>query len=146
MSELERGATAGFLREVLKRRAQKLTWLAETLEIPYRSLQNYFGKTDMPLWVYERICKQAGLDPAYAVKKGQGLVERGYLAEALYEVMGDKLPIFNENDLRIDSPSDLDRRTVFDLRRDAQILAVLVAGRYDLVAERDVAAKPVPRE
>lgn len=139
MTEAKRGETISALREVLKRRSIKLTTLAEKIDVPYRSLQNYFSKTDMPLWVYESICRYSGVDPSYPIKNGRSLINRAALAEALIEVFGDALPSLSfeaESSGVVVSPAN-DRSKV-DLRRDASAFAVLLSSHYDLKIEREL--------
>jgi hypothetical protein len=134
MTKLDRDATASFLREVLRRRAVRLTCLAEALQIPYRSLQNYFSKNAMPLWVYEEICSRSGIDPAYPIKRGKVIIDRRRLAEALIDVLGDNLPALEADNI---APEAADKRSSADIRRDAQVLATLLCGRYELILERE---------
>ncbi|WP_156967754.1 helix-turn-helix domain-containing protein [Methylosinus sp. PW1] len=139
MTDAKTDDTIAALREALRRRSIKLTTLAEKIEVPYRSLQNYLNKNDMPLWVYEKICRYASIDPTYPINNGRSLINRNAIAGALIDVFGQELPsLSNDSDsLSVISAPAKDRSKA-DLRRDASAFAVLLSGHYDLNIEREL--------
>ena len=83
------------LRIALKNRKLKITVVAERLNIPYRSIQNYFAKrSDMPLNVYIRICQLARIPVEYPIHGLRFNFHIHTLEHVLYNLFGQSLPSF----------------------------------------------------
>ncbi|MBY6244100.1 helix-turn-helix domain-containing protein [Methylosinus sp. Sm6] len=55
------------LRRIMKAKGVKLTDISVKLDVPYRSIQNWFAlKSDMPMPVFIAICNELGLSGAFA--------------------------------------------------------------------------------
>ncbi len=120
-----------------------MTELAEQLQIPYRTLQNYFSLTsDMPLWVYIAICRAARIDPTYPIN-GSFKLNHHALQQALIDTLGNLIPgaEADKGELRL-VRNDGQEFSGADVRRFAATLAVLIQGRYDLVLERELSNPP----
>lgn len=128
------------LRVALKNRAVKLTVLAEKIDIPYRSLQNYFSKrSEMPLGVYIRICQYAAIPPQYPIHGLRFKIDWHPLQNALINILGENIPGFSidEKGMYIQPPPS-ERRDAATLRRDAMNLVALLESEYDQALERDM--------
>jgi len=145
--EREGTDTVDHLRSALKRRSVKLTVLAERLGIPYRSLQNYFKRREMPLSIYERICATCGIPRSYPMDGCRMKLDHLALSESLLHILWSELPSFEfrtingEEGLFKITPSEKNRSSN-DLRRDASILATEVASTYDQEIELEL-GKPL---
>jgi len=90
MSDLEERLLVG-LRSAMKEKKMSLTGLSKRVEIPYRSLQNYFsGNTKMPAVVYVKICEELGIDNHY-VLHGSFEFSHNAFRDALLDVIGNGL-------------------------------------------------------
>ncbi|WP_245282520.1 MULTISPECIES: helix-turn-helix transcriptional regulator [Hyphomicrobiales] len=127
------------LRAIMARRKLKLADLAKSLDIPYRSLQNYmYKKARMPLDVYVRLCSLLGVTADYPIQ-GRFRLEHHDLQQAMIEVFGEEF--FNSIDfdeyLRWTMTPKRERDPA-RIRRTAGSFAVQIAGEYDQLRELNI--------
>ena len=139
MADVSESDIVDALRAVISRRKLKLIDLARSLDIPYRSLQNYmYKKARMPLDVYVKLCSQLGITADYPIQ-GQFKLAHHDLQDALIEVFGEEF--FNSIDfdehLRWTMTAKRERDQA-RIRRTAGSFAIQVAAEYDLNREANL--------
>ncbi|AZG77188.1 hypothetical protein [Methylocystis rosea] len=136
--------TVEHLRAALKQRRVKLTDVARDLNIPYRSLQNYFNKNDMPLSLYEQICRFARIPRSYPMDGCRMKLDVENIKTALVDVLGQKLPSVSVNtsresgmNIEIGNPPAEDR-DFKSLRAAASMIVLLLDSKYDRICEAEL--------
>ena len=136
MTDVSESDIVDALRAVISRRKLKLVDLAKSLDIPYRSLQNYmYKKARMPLDVYIRLCSFIGITADYPIQ-GRFKLAHHDLQNALIEVFGEEF--FNSIDFDEHLRWTMTPRRERDqarVRRTAGSFAIQIAAEYDLNRE-----------
>lgn len=141
MADVSESDIVDALRVLISRRKLKLVDIAETLGIPYRSLQNYmYKKARMPLDVYIRLCGVVGVTTDYPIL-GRFKLSHHDLQHALIEVMGAEF--FNSIDFDDHLRWTMSPKREKDYARIARTageFAALIAAQYDQAREAHIRA------
>ena len=120
------------LREALSIRGIPIKTLSERINIPYRTLYNYFnGTSDMPLRTFVAICNSASIPVEWPLHGNRAKLDHACLVKALVELFDVHMPsVDSANGMKIiQRPQN--RTAVRDIYRDATFIAALLESGYD---------------
>lgn len=124
------------LRDRIRKQRLKLTQVATLIDVPYKSLHNYFShKTEMPISVFIKLCEALNI-PIYYPFYGLSPIEHSPLSRSIQRVLAPILPFTAIGpSLEISySENQADNRAP---QLKAGIITGLIAANYTLECETE---------
>lgn len=118
------------LRFLMDEQGETIKDAAETIGVPYRTLQNQLnGNNKMPASTFAKLVSMLNVPLSFVVSGRVELSHRA-LANALKEVLGKSLPVVDQ-EMNVSAPTAADSRDERAWDHHATILALLLKGRYE---------------